>query len=75
MNKLTKETYYKHVEIMANVGTLIDNLKPRFYKLDDELVAIKNTIHIPSSSLVEMIYLKIKVLSSKCPNGSNNAKE
>ncbi|KAF3451318.1 hypothetical protein FNV43_RR07413 [Rhamnella rubrinervis] len=47
----------------------------RELKLEDELAAMKNSVHSPSTSSVEVVPPKIKVPDHKPFNGSKNAKE
>lgn len=49
------ETGWKHVKIMAHMGTLTDTLKVRVQMLKDEVAVVKSAGHSLSTSLVEMV--------------------
>lgn len=48
------ETEWKHVKIMADMGTLIDTLKVRVQMLEDEVAVVRSATHSLSTS-VEMV--------------------
>lgn len=43
---------------MVDMATLIDTLKVRVQKLNDEVAVVRNAIHNPFTSSVEMVLLK-----------------
>lgn len=64
---------YKHVEIIVDIDTFINDLKVKVYKFEDKLVIMKSFAHNPSSSSMEIVSM-IKMFNLNPFNRSKNAR-